>query len=102
MTFKTRIANWLGVPSIRERVNRLEELEMFSLADVCDKLSESMIVLTGDGQVLRDVDIVVGTDKKNGVLVLGNNTRIEGGYFRPPKTRTIVEMVDDENKYSEL
>ena len=100
MGIRTWLQRQLGIKDLYSRVIYLEKLEQYTLADVVDRLSESMVVLTGEGQVLKDVDIVIGTDKKNGILVLGNNTRIERGYFRPPKTRTIVEMVDDENKYS--
>ena len=102
MGIRAWLQRQLGINDLYSRTLYLEKLEQFTLADVVERLSESMIVLTGEGQVLRNVDVVVGENNKTGVLVLGNNTRIEGGYFRPPKTRTIVEMVDDENKYSEL
>ena len=101
MGLKTRIVKWLGIPSLRVRVNRLEELEMFSLADVCDRLSESMVVLTGTGQTLRDVEVIVGGDK-TGVLVLGNYTTIQGGLFRPPATETVTRVIEDYGEYTSL
>ena len=67
---------------------------MFTLQDVVDRLSESMIVLTSEGQILKDINIIVPPEK-TGVLVLGRNTLIQGGFVRGVKTRTITEVIED-------
>lgn len=98
---KTGIKNWirnqLGINLLDSRTTRLEELEMFSLQDVVDNLSESMVVLAGKGQVLHDVNVVV-PNNKTGLLILGDYTRIERGEFKSQKTRTTVEVIDEHSE----
>jgi len=97
------IKNWvqrkLGVELLDSRVSRLEELEMFTLQDVVDRLSDAMIILTNDGQRLENIRVTVPHDKK-GILILGRNSVISGGIFSGQKTRTIIEPIEDE--FSEL
>jgi len=95
---KSWLQRQLGIELLDSRTSRLEELEMFSLQDVVDRLSESMVVLTGTGQILENVDIITPPDK-TGILVLGDHTMIRGGFFRSPKTKTTVEIIDDENVF---
>jgi len=94
------IVRWLqhklGIELLDSRVSRLEELEMFTLQDVADRLSDSMIVLAGDNQVITDLDIRVPDGKKVGVLVLGNYTMVSHGFLRPQKTKTTIEYLDEE------
>ena len=88
--------NWLkkklGIPSLDYRLQRLEELEHFTLANIVDKLSESMIVLAGNNQMLENVNITVPFDK-NGVLVLGDHTIIRGNKVDATPYRIIKEPI---------
>ena len=99
MGIKSWIQRQLGIELLDSRTSRLEDLEMFSLQDVVDKLSESMIVLTSEGQILKDVNIVVPPEK-TGVLVLGKNTMVQGCFIRGVKTRTITEVIEEDYQSS--
>ena len=98
MGIKSWIQRQLGIELLDSRTSRLEELEMFSLQDVVDRLGESMVILANDGQTLENVDVIIPPDK-NGILVLGSHTTVRGGFFRPPKTKTTVEIIEDENMF---
>ena len=95
MGIKSWIRRQLGIELLDSRTSRLEKLEKFSLQDVVDRLSESMVILTGEGQTISDTNIIV-PPHKTGVLVLGKNTAIQGCLVRGVKTRTIIEVDDEE------
>ena len=94
MSSDGRLKRWLkkklGIPSLDYRLQRLEELEHFTLANIVDKLSESMIILAGNNQTLENVNITVPLDK-SGVLVLGDNTLIRGSKVEATPYRIVKE-----------
>ena len=57
---KEKLKSWLGI-------THLEELERFTIAEVVSKLSENMVIITGDGNDMIGTNIVIPEDK-NGLL----------------------------------
>lgn len=86
----------LGIELLERKVQRLYKLEWYTLADVVDRLSESMIVLTSEGQKLNNAYITV-PHTKSGILVLGKDTIVNGCIIRGEqiRTTTITEPIDN-------
>ena len=81
MSSDGRLKRWLkkklGINSLDYRLQRLEEIEHFTLANVVDKLSESFMILTDKNQLCIDNHITVPFDK-SGVILLGEKAIVSG------------------------
>ena len=91
--------NWikhkLGIDILEDQVSYLSGLERFELADVASKLEESMVVIAGDGMHLQDITMIVPNEKKTGLLFLGNNCSVTGGFFRSQRKKVITEYLEE-------
>ena len=84
----------LGIDYLESEVERLQNLEHFTLADVINSLKDSMLVLGNDNQTLQDIHIIVPPDK-TGVMILGSHCFIKGGYVTPARTKITTEYPDN-------
>lgn len=79
----------LGIDSLKVRMEHLETLEHFTLADVVEKLKPSFLILAADDQRLINSAIEVPPNKI-GIIALGNHTIIRDNILRATKVKTTV------------
>ena len=92
----------LGIERLEREISRINKLEWYTLADVVDKLEDSMVIIAGDNMMIKDLNMIVPNEKKQGILILGSHNTIMGSVLRGQKIKTTMEYVEETPSYHTL